>query len=209
MLFFFGVLGMVICSVSAMFADRIKVMVAYSSTAQIGYVFMGLGLGTPGMFLAALLQIVAHAITKPVLFLSAIQLADVSGGHQEFSSLRGAAHRNNAAGILFTLGALSIVGLPLLGGFIPKLHFATSAVGLGYKTWVVWIALAASTILNVLYFLYTVLLVWLPAPEDPHAAHHTWRQAIPAFLMLVMNLTLGLHPQWWEALLTRGMELLQ
>ena len=207
-LFLFGVEGMILCSASAIFAKKIKIMVAYSSTAQIGYVFMGLGLGTYGMLFAALLQIVAHAITKPVLFLSAVQLADVSGGRQEFSALRGAAHRDQAAGVLFTVGALSIVGLPLLGGFIPKLHFATAAAELGWQAWVVWLALAFSTILNVLYFLYTVILVWLPSPADPHTVNHTWRQSIPAMVMLAMNLTLGLHPQWWEALLHCGMELL-
>ena len=208
-LFLFGIMGMIFCSVSAIFTKKIKMMVAYSSTAQIGYVFMGLGLGTPAMLLAALLQIVAHAVTKPVLFLSAVALADVSGGRQDFTALRGAAHRDNASGVLFTVGALSIVGLPLLAGFIPKLHFASAAAQLGWQTWVVWLALAASTILNVLYFLYTVMLLWLPAPEDTHEPHHTWVRTIPAFCLMAINLTMGLRPQWWTALLSRGMELLQ
>ena len=84
-----GIGGMVVCSISAIQAGRLRTMIAYSSGAQIGYIYMGLGMGTQAALLAALLQIVAHAVTKPMLFLSGAGLAGASGGHQDFRSLRG------------------------------------------------------------------------------------------------------------------------
>lgn len=86
-----GIGGMVVCSISAIQTGRLRTMIAYSSGAQIGYIYMGLGMGTQAALLAALLQIVAHAVTKPMLFLSGAGLAGASGGHQDFRSLRGAA----------------------------------------------------------------------------------------------------------------------
>ena len=127
-----GIGGMVVCSISAIQTGRLRIMIAYSSGAQIGYIYMGLGMGTQAALLAALLQIVAHAVTKPMLFLSGAGLAGASGGHQDFRSLRGAAHRAPAAGVLFTIGALSMVGIPIFAGFIPKLYFATAAAATPY-----------------------------------------------------------------------------
>ena len=49
-------------------------MVAFSSAAQIGYIYMGLGLGTQAALLAVFFQIFAHALTKPMLFLSSAGL---------------------------------------------------------------------------------------------------------------------------------------
>ena len=164
-----GIGGMVVCSISAIQTGRLRIMIAYSSGAQIGYIYMGLGMGTQAALLAALLQIVAHAVTKPMLFLSGAGLAGASGGHQDFRSLRGAAHRAPAAGVLFTIGALSMVGIPIFAGFIPKLYFATAAAATaGWQVWAVWLALGVSTVLNVLYFLYTAMLIWLPE-ETEHA----------------------------------------
>ena len=86
-LLLFGIGGMIAGSVSAIFARRLTTMIAYSSAAQIGYIYMGLGMGTEAALGAVLFQIVSHALTKPMLFLSGADLMAVSGGHQDFNSL--------------------------------------------------------------------------------------------------------------------------
>lgn len=92
-LLLFGIGGMIAGSVSAIFARRLTTMIAFSSAAQIGYIYMGLGMGTQAALAAVLFQIVSHALTKPMLFLSGADLVAASGGHQDFNSLRAAAHR--------------------------------------------------------------------------------------------------------------------
>lgn len=207
-LLLFGVAGMIVGSLSAITSKNMTTMVAFSSAAQIGYIYMGLGLGTREALLAVLFQIVSHALTKPLLFLAAGDLAAVSGGHQEFRHMRGAGHRDVAAGFAFTLGALSMVGIPIFAGFIPKLYFATSAfgVGPGWRTWVVLLALALSTILNVLYFLYAAILLWVPEEADSTYRHVRTNisTAIPMFILAGCNLVVGLLSSGMTTVFTRG-----
>ena len=80
--------------------------------------------------------------------------------------MRGAGHRDAVSGVLFTIGALSMVGIPIFAGFVPKLYFALAAFHMGWRTWVVLLALAVSTVLNVLYFLYAAILLWLPEQQE-------------------------------------------
>lgn len=207
----FGIAGMIVGSISAITSKRLTTMVAFSSAAQIGYIYMGLGLGTREALMAVLFQIIAHALTKPLLFLASSDLATVSGGHQEFRHLRGAGHRDIASGFAFTLGALSMVGIPIFAGFIPKLYFATSAFGegLGWRTWPVLLALAISTILNVLYFLYSAILMWVPEQKDCSYRHVRAKisTAIPMFVFAAFNLVVGLGSAGITKLLMQGMDL--
>ena len=85
----FGVLGMIFGSLAAMRESHIKRMLAYSSVAQIGYIFMGIGLGTVEGLVASCFHILVHACCKPLLFLCAGRLSAVSGHHKSLKNLRG------------------------------------------------------------------------------------------------------------------------
>ena len=202
---------MIVGSVSAIKTNNINFMIAYSSAAQIGYIYMGLGLGTKGAIVAALFQIVAHSLTKPMLFLSASGLSDTIDRRQDFASLRSSAHNNKIAAISYSAGALSMVGIPIFAGFIPKLLFSTSAFGHGIQTYLMLIALAISTILNVLYFLRTLVNIYSPAKVELTRKTITFKTA-PAFSIIVLvmsavNIAVGLHSQPIISLFEKGLEL--
>lgn len=205
-LLLFGIGGMIAGSVSAIFARRLTTMIAFSSAAQIGYIYMGLGMGTQAALAAVLFQIVSHALTKPMLFLSGADLVAASGGHQVFNSLRAAAHRDPTAGCVFTVGALSMVGIPIFAGFIPKLYFAAAAFHMGWRTWAVLLALALSTLLNVLYFLYTTLLLWVPEAETEHTRRLRWA-SVPGLVFVALNIAVGLRSYGLMDLFRQGMDL--
>ncbi len=156
----FGFAAMVVGSVRAMGETHIKRMIAYSSVAQIGYIYLGLGLGGRAAAAAAVYQILVHAFTKPLLFLCAGQLAAASGHRKQMYYLRGAGHRARLAGIGFTIGALSMIGLPLLGGFAVKFFLADAALASGWRMWLALAALAISSVLNALYYLPAVVQIW-------------------------------------------------
>ena len=163
-LFIFGLVGMIMGSISAIRQNDIRRMIAFSSVAQIGYIYMGIGMGTEAGMLAAVFHIFSHAVCKAMLFLAAGGLADASGNSKHFRELRGSGFRSPIAGVAFTVGALSMVGFPFLGGFISKLNFGTAAMELGdVKTMLVLVALAISTWLNTVYFLRTVITLYRPA----------------------------------------------
>lgn len=211
LLFVFGICGMIFGSLSAIRTNNINFMIAFSSAAQIGYIYMGFGLGTKGALIASLFQITAHALTKPMLFLSARGLSDTVGQSQKFAPLCASAHKNQVAGIAFAAGALSMVGIPAFAGFVPKLLFSTAAFGQSYKTYVVLIALAISTILNVVYFLRTLINVYsVPKVRLPRKEITFRDSPVQDTVLLVMsglNIAVGLHSQPIISLFEKGIEI--
>lgn len=211
LLFVFGVCGMIAGSVSAIRTNNINFMIAFSSAAQIGYIYMGLGLGTKEALAASLFQIVAHALTKPMLFLAASGLCDTVEGKRDFASLCSSAHRNKISGLAYAAGALSMVGIPVFAGFVPKLLFSAAAFGHSAKTYVVLIALAVSTTLNVVYFLRTLINVYSVPKVDIPRKTIRFRtspvQDIVLVVMIAVNVSVGLHSQPLISLFEKGIEI--
>lgn len=198
-LFLFGVAGMIMGSVHAIMEKDARRMIAYSSVAQIGYIYMGIGLGTQSGMVAAIFHMFTHSATKALLFISAVGLYEVSGNRKDFTSLQGAGYRNPLAGIGFAVGALSMVGFPMLSGFISKLLFATSALQSPHKMLITLIALAVSTVLNAVYFLRLVIILYQPAREDGadcrKAERTSWNLRLAIVCFIALNLVLGMGSQ--------------
>lgn len=213
-MFVLGVLGMVMGSVYAVRESRMKRMLAYSSVAQIGYIFMGIGLGSIAGMLAACFHVFAHAVTKSMLFVCCGAFIEDAGGKEQLENLKGAAHRNPLAGIAFTVGALSMIGVPLFAGFISKLYFATAALEMtGLRLVLVLAALAISMILNAMYFLPSVIAIWTRPKEDGEGASKR-AQISPTFalamvLFIVVNLVLGIGYRPIIDVMKQGIELIQ
>ncbi len=208
LLFVFGVVGMMMGSLNAIFSHDLRRMIAFSSVAQIGYLYAGLGLGTTAGVAAAMYHMLMHACAKSALFISASGLADVSGDSKRFTDLRGAGLRYPAAGVCFTIAAMSLVGVPVLGGFISKLYLSEAALGHGgIHMWVMLVALALSTLLNVLYLMKTVITLYRPPREGfvpPEYAHgKLCTAALWGFAAL--NLLCGLLAQPLMSAITRGL----
>ena len=214
LLFIFGLCGMIFGSVSAIWEKDIRRMIAFSSVAQIGYIYMGLGLGTKMGVIAAIFHMLAHGATKSLLFVSAIGLTDVSGGSRSFFEVTGAGYRNKAAGLGFLVASLSMVGIPMFSGFVSKLLFAEAAVLVpNWKLFPTLIVLAISTVLNAIYFLKTVVRIY--SPVDPAVIREKGyfsvkfpRQklyCVTILLFILVNLILGMTSQPIIALIEQGL----
>ena len=203
-LFVLGICGMVAGSMSAIRVNNINSMVAFSSAAQIGYIYMGIGLGGPAGFTAAIFHILGHAVTKSLLFLTTPRLAEVSGDSLRFKDLQGSGYRAPESGAFFMLAALSMIGIPIFAGFSSKILFGIAAADEGgWRFFVIMLALALSTLLNVLYFLRTVIRIYTrrgsdltkPAIDMPGGVK--WDYVLPAAVLTLANLFLGLFS--WAA----------
>ena len=214
-LFAFGIAGMIMGSVDAIREDDVRRMIAYSSVAQIGYIYVGLGLGTTTGVIASLYHILSHAATKALLFVAVSGLTDASGDSTDFFDLTGAGYRNRLAGVAFTVGSFSMVGIPLFAGFISKYLFARAAIWSDSKMLVTLVALAVSTILNAVYFMKTVIRIY--TPEHPAVLKKKKFRAVtvsdhPAksaamVCFIILNLILGLSSEPIVHLLERGMNM--
>lgn len=109
------------------YKERIlKKRLAYSTVSQVAYVLFGLLLLTPEGFTGGLLQVVFHAVVKNALFLSAGAI--IYNTHfTEVDQLRGIGRRMPVTMWCFTLGALSLIGIPPMSGFISKWYLAMGA----------------------------------------------------------------------------------
>lgn len=191
-----GLMAMVAGSLSAMKQRNIKRMLAYSSAAQIGYIYVGIGLGSQAGMVAASFHIIAHAFTKSMLFICAGELIAHSGGSSRFAQLRGAAWRAPLAGIGFTMGGISLVGVPLLACFVSKLYLAKSAFDGSWRTVFVLVALGISMILNAMYFIPAVSAIWSGRKEFEEnrrpSAENLLRNAVHGITwQMVANIALG------------------
>lgn len=209
-MFVLGVAGMLAGSLYAIREEHIKRMLAYSSVAQIGYIFMGIGLGTDIGVVAAAFQILAHAMTKPLLFLSAGRLSEICGHEKEMYHLRGAAWRDKLAGACFTLGGLSMIGIPLLAGFNVKYLLAQASLQNAVKMWVALLALAASSVLNALYYVPAILALWTPVPpKDPAPPKKNLGFRIAAPVLSALVLFLGFNSKPIVRIIEQGLSLLK
>ncbi|MBQ4563042.1 MAG: sodium:proton antiporter [Lachnospiraceae bacterium] len=213
-LFVFGLCGMIFGSVSAIWENDIRRMIAFSSVAQIGYIYMGFGLGTESGMVASIFHILVHAATKSLLFISAIGLTDSSKFSRHFLDLTGSGYRNKIAGIGFAVGSFSMVGIPMFSGFVSKLLFAEAAVIVpNWRMFPTLIVLAISTVLNAIYFLKTVIRIYAPIPagkeeQEGYTRVHCRDQKVytaAIILFIVVNLVLGLTSQPIIQLINEGL----
>lgn len=214
-LFVFGVLGMIFGSIDAIRENNIRRMISYSSVAQIGYIYMGFGLGTTMGMMASIYHILSHAATKSLLFVSAYGLTDVSNNRRDFKLLTGAGYRNRLSGLAFSVGCLSMVGFPMFSGFVSKVMFAQAAVECNRKMYIVLFALAISTILNTVYFLKTMIRIY--TPMDPEIEKENGfirikmsdmpKRALALIIFIIINLCLGLASQPIIHLIDSGLKM--
>lgn len=208
-LFVFGILGMIMGSLNAIKENDIRRMIAFSSVAQIGYIYMGFGLGSEAGMIASIFHILSHAATKSLLFIAAIGLTDVSGKKRQFINLTGAGYRNKVAGFAFTIGSMSMVGIPIFSGFVSKLLFAQGAVQNDMKMLPTLIALAISTILNAIYFMKTVIRIYTPIETEYKTIHFKECKVygITLICFVILNVILGMCSQPIVDLIQSGLSM--
>lgn len=209
-LYAFGVLGILLGSIGALRENNILRMNAYSSAAQIGYIYMGIGLSPTVGVEAALFHVLTHALTKPALFLSSAALSDTAGGAKKFHNLQGTGFMNPLAGAAFSFEAFSMIGLPFTMGFISKYLFGMAAFDSTHNKLIpTLIALAVSTVLNTLYFARTVLRIY-NTPNQEYKRTPVFKEK-PFFLAVSVfalgNLFFGIFARPFIAFLASGLSI--
>ena len=136
-------------SVIALKQDNLKKLLAYSTISQLSYVIIAVLILTPSAIIAASMHLVAHAVSKITLFFAAGAIYS-STGYTKISEMDGIGKKLRVVSIAFTLGAMSLVGIPLLVGFTSKWYIVQSSVEVGQ--WFILLIITTSTLLNIGYF---------------------------------------------------------
>lgn len=204
-----GILGMIIGSVFALRQTDIKYMIAYSTVAQIGYIFMGLGLGTPAGLIAAVYHIFTHAICKSCLFLAAGNIIHRTG-NRDLRKMGGIGFELPVTMTIFSIGALSMIGIPMFMGFNSKWNFAMAILEVQNVPAI--IALTLSTLLNAIYYLPIIIRAFfgteasikyeakLPSKEG------SIKSLIPLLILAGLVIGFGVYSKGLLGLISLGLE---
>ncbi len=189
-----AVLAMFAGSLVAIYQDDIKRMLAYSSVAQIGYMVLGLALGTKAGLTGGLVHLFNHALMKSGLFL-VMACVVVRLGSTRLSAFSGLGRRMPLTMAAFVVGGLSLVGVPLTVGFVSKWYLVTGALEAG--SWPVAVLILLSSLLALVYVWRVVEVAYFrPAPEDaPEVSEAPWGILAPAWLLVGATVVFGVFTQ--------------
>ncbi|MEN8722817.1 MAG: monovalent cation/H+ antiporter subunit D family protein [Alphaproteobacteria bacterium] len=163
---------LVTASIIALTKDNLKARLAYSTISQLAYVVFGLSLATAAGFMGGSLQIAMHAVGKITLFYFAGAIY-VAHHKTEVSQLNGLGRKMPLSFIAYTIGALSIIGLPPFGGAWPKFVLMEGAVDAGQPLLIA--VLIISSLLNIAYLLpITVRGFFLKPDGEDTPAPFSW-----------------------------------
>ncbi len=126
-----GVLSMIVGGLLAAGQKDIKRLFAYSSISQVGFMVLGLGLGTPLGLVGALYHLINHSMFKSLLFLNA-GAVEYATGTRNLKELGGLNRALPVTGATSLIGSMSIAGVPPFNGFWSKLIIILACVESGY-----------------------------------------------------------------------------
>ena len=175
-------------SIVALHADNLKRRLAYSTVSQLSYVVLAAALLTPLTVVGAVIHIAAHAVSKITLFFAAGAIYTASG-KTEVSQLDGIGRRMPWTMLAFTVGALSLIGIPPAAGFVSKWFIFAGAAAAGKYTALA--VLAVSTLLNAAYFLPIVYAAFFRPPPAGEEVHGEAPWPMIAAMMATSALVLG------------------
>ena len=147
----------IVASLVALRQQNIKRLLAYSTVAQLSYVIMATAILKPLAEIGASIHMVAHAFGKITLFFAAGAIYTASK-KTEVAQLAGIGRRMPWTMTAFTIGALSMIGVPPTAGFVSKWFILAGAFEA--DNYVAIFTIIASTALNAAYFLPIVFLAW-------------------------------------------------
>jgi multicomponent Na+:H+ antiporter subunit D len=143
-------LSMVAAAFLALGQKDLKRMLAYSSISQVGYIVLGLGLGTPLGIAGGLFHLINHALAKSLLFLNSGSVQQATGT-RNLDEMGGLAKRMPVTAATNLVGSLSIAGVPPLNGFWSKLIIIIALVQAGQ--WGFALAAVLASVLTLWYYL--------------------------------------------------------
>jgi len=150
-------------SIRALYQTDIKRRLAYSTISQISYIVLGTSIVGPIGTIGALTHLVHQGIMKITLFFCAGNLAEELGIHH-VGQLNGVGWRMPLTMAAFTIGAIGMIGIPPVAGFISKWYLGLGAAAVGDYLFVS--VLMISSLLNAAYFLPLIHAAWFKKPSE-------------------------------------------
>jgi len=176
----------IIASLTAMRKDNLKARLAYSTVSQLSYVVLGAMLVNVWGIIGAGMHIAMHAFGKITLFFCAGAIL-VAAHKTEVSQMRGLGRRMPITMLAFLIGALSIIGLPPLGGTWSKWYLVLGTLEAGDM--VLLGVLMLSTLLNIAYLMPIPVRAFFDKTDEADASDDGGVREAPLLCVVALVIT--------------------
>ena len=171
----------------------LKRLLAYSSIGHVGYMLVGLSIGTQLALTGTFLHIFNHALMKGVAFLCAGAIIYRLGTRQ-MDEMAGIARRMPVTAVAFSVSLLALLGLPPLNGFISELTIVTAA----FQSGLAWLGILVivNSVLSSAFYLRVIGVMLQPAKSDrvKSVREVPLTMLLPIVAMVSMIVIFGLWP---------------
>lgn len=198
----------IFASIIALRQDNIKARLAYSTISQLSYIVVGVSLLTVSGVTGSIFHMVIHAFSKISLFFWAGAMA--VGAHKKYvSQLSGIAKKMPISMGIFTVGAISLIGLPPFSGFLSKWFLMKGSLEAGLIP--IAIVFMISSFLNACYFLPIVYTAYFGKiseedEKDPHIKEAPKAMLIPMSITAILVILIFFFPHVFTNLIDAFMK---
>lgn len=187
-----AITGIILGSLSAIYQNNVKRMLAYSSVAQIGYMILGISFVSVSGLTGGILHLFNHAIIKAALFM-AVGVVAYQLGSTRIDSFKGLAHRMPWTFASFVIAGLSIIGVPLTAGFVSKWYLVLAAIEMQW--WSVLSVVLLGSLLAVIYIWRVVEVAYFQTSDDNSVVvkEAPLPLLIPLWVLVLANIYFGIE----------------
>ena len=181
-----GLSTAILAATIALQQNDIKKVLAYSTVSQLGYMFLGLGVGA---YTGAVFHVMTHAFFKALLFLGAGSVIHAMHHEQDIRKMGGLKRYLPITHITFLLACLAIAGIPPFSGFFSKDEILTAAFGKNPLYYIIGVGGALMTAFY-MFRLYTLTFLgnFRGTHEQEHHLHESpWQMTFPLIILAILS----------------------
>lgn len=150
--------------------NDIKKVLAYSTISQLGYMFLGVGVGA---YSAGIFHLMTHAFFKGLLFLGAGSIMHAMSGELDMRKMGGLKGKIPVTFVTFLVATLAIAGIPGLSGFFSKDEILWQAFSSSHGHFLLWLVAAVAAGMTAFYMFRALFMTfWRECRADEHVKHH-------------------------------------
>ena len=184
----------VIFGETAAFRERqLKRVLAYSSVGQMGMITVGIAAASHGSITGAVILLASHSAAKLLLFFVTGYMIRRTG-KSDWRDMKGLARRQPLTGVLFVIGAMTLMGIPLFAGFWGKLELLKALAGLGGTAYIGLTVILVGTVFEGVYFMKIAHNLF-EEHEEISVPKPGLSFILPALILALAVLAVGVYPR--------------
>jgi NADH-quinone oxidoreductase subunit L len=188
-----GGLTAVFAATIGLVQNDIKRVIAYSTISQLGYMFLGLGVGA---FSAGIFHLTTHAFFKGLLFLAAGSVIHALGGEQDMRKMGALRHKIKVTWMVFLIGSLALSGIFPFAGFFSKDEILWSAYSSSDMGRLLWVLGVLGALMTAFYSFRLIYMTFYGSSRMDHEVEHHVHESprvmtVPLMVLAFFAVTIG------------------